>query len=99
MLQCVIFWGKLIILKQHNGYFVMDLASLSPSQMARAIPRQAPPSRGFRATLGAGDLTCIRVGMPQAHKHSGSLTESRFGPGTLWPQGRDFTSRPPRPRY
>ncbi|GBO37516.1 hypothetical protein AVEN_67709-1, partial [Araneus ventricosus] len=42
------------------------------------------------------DLACNRR-RRAGPKHGGSWMESGFEPGTLRPQSRDLTTRPPRP--
>ncbi|GBM43040.1 hypothetical protein AVEN_234095-1, partial [Araneus ventricosus] len=46
-------------LKQHKGYFGMDLIILNHSQMTRTTPELAPPSRNFHATPTGGRLATM----------------------------------------
>ncbi|GBM50046.1 hypothetical protein AVEN_172927-1 [Araneus ventricosus] len=65
--------------------------------MTKTTAELAPPSPNFHATPTGGrlattyDLECSRP------IHGGSSVESGFEPGTLRPQSRDLTSRPPQP--
>ncbi|GBO05487.1 hypothetical protein AVEN_57977-1 [Araneus ventricosus] len=65
--------------------------------MTRTTPELEAPSPSFHAAPTGGclattyDLACNRP------IHCGSSVESGFEPGTLRPQSRDLTTRPPRP--
>ncbi|GBN48176.1 hypothetical protein AVEN_209551-1 [Araneus ventricosus] len=75
------------------GYFGTDLVILSRDQMTRATPGLASPSPSFHATPTGGRLATT---YDLAYDRPG---EAGFEPGTLWPQSRDLTTKPPRPFF
>ncbi|GBM07264.1 hypothetical protein AVEN_187831-1 [Araneus ventricosus] len=65
--------------------------------MTRTTPELATPSLNFHATPAGGRLATTYEIMCNRPQHGGSSVESGFEPGTLRPQSRDLTTRPPRP--
>ncbi|GBM54736.1 hypothetical protein AVEN_76244-1 [Araneus ventricosus] len=96
----ILYWKRLSLviltafLKQHEGYFRMELVILNLDQMMRTTPELAPPTPSFqRENFWAPmyDLTCNRPITLRIFSRLG------FEPGSLRLQCRDLTTRSPRP--
>ncbi|GBO21093.1 hypothetical protein AVEN_148555-1 [Araneus ventricosus] len=83
----MLFLPRLVIftscLKQHKGYFGMDLVILNLGQMTRTTPELDAPSPSFLTTPAGGPLAPDGFGVHQAHLHGGSSIESGFEPGNV----------------
>ncbi|GBN30450.1 hypothetical protein AVEN_255441-1 [Araneus ventricosus] len=65
--------------------------------MTRTTPELAHPSPNFHSTLTGGRLATTYDLTRNIPIYGGSSVESGFEPGTVRPQSRDLTTRPPRP--
>ncbi|GBM33086.1 hypothetical protein AVEN_9630-1 [Araneus ventricosus] len=84
-----------LILKQLEGYFGTDLVIFNLGQITRKTPQLAPPSPNFLTTPVGGrlacDLTCNKFNTRQIFN---GIEFRAWNPAA---QGREFTTRPPRP--
>ncbi|GBM01970.1 hypothetical protein AVEN_269572-1 [Araneus ventricosus] len=75
----------------------MDLVILSRGQKTRMAP--GTPSPNFRTTPTGEHLAPDGFNVHWIPLHGGSSMESGFESGTLRPQIRSLTTRPPRPHF
>ncbi|GBM78127.1 hypothetical protein AVEN_17051-1 [Araneus ventricosus] len=65
-------------MKQHEGYFGMDLVILNHGQMMRTAPELAPPSPNFHATATGERLESTSDLVCKGPIHGGSSVELGF---------------------
>ncbi|GBM78323.1 hypothetical protein AVEN_222143-1 [Araneus ventricosus] len=87
------------IYKQHEGYFGTDLIILNHGQMTRTTPDLAPTVQASTPHQRQGVWPLRFIYRVTGAMHDGSSVESGIGPGTLLPENRDLTTRPPRPSF
>ncbi|GBN14836.1 hypothetical protein AVEN_213322-1 [Araneus ventricosus] len=85
------------VLKQHEGYFAMDLVILNSDPMMRMTLELAPPSPIVHTTPAEARLTHVIFYVLQAHKQGGSSVISGFEPGASGTDVKILPQGPPRP--